>query len=240
MDIVQIPVLSDNYVYLLREPRQGLVAVVDPAEAEPVLAELARRSWRLTYILNTHHHGDHVGGNRRLVKETGCRVVGPRADQDRIPLIDETLGEGDTFAFGATEAKIFDVPGHTRGHIAYWFAAEAALFSGDVLFALGCGRLFEGTPQQMWTSLGKLMALPPATQIYGAHEYTEANLRFALSVDGDNATLRERGAKIQALRARGLPTVPSSIGEELATNPFLRAGNAQHFGELRSLKDGFR
>lgn len=240
MDIVQIPVLSDNYIYLLREPLQGQVAVVDPAEAEPVLAELGRRGWRLTHILNTHHHGDHVGGNRRLVKETGCKVVGPRADQDRIPLIDVTVGDGDTYAFGATVAKVFDVPGHTRGHIAYWFAAEGALFSGDVLFALGCGRLFEGTAQQMWASLGKLMALPAATQIYGAHEYTEANLRFALSVDGDNPALRERGAKIQALRAQGLPTVPSSIAEELATNPFLRAGNAKRFGELRLLKDGFR
>lgn len=223
LQIHQIPVLRDNYVYLARDPATGACAVVDPAVAEPVLAALDRLGWRLTHILNTHHHGDHVGGNRALKAATGCTIVGNRDDAGRIPGIDVKVTEGDVVALGDQRATVIDVSGHTRGHIAYWFPDSAAVFCGDALFALGCGRLFEGTPGQMWTSLAKLRDLPPETRVYCAHEYTQANARFALSLDPDNAALRARAAEIDALRAEGRPTVPSTIGEERATNPFLRA-----------------
>lgn len=221
--IRQIPVLKDNYVYLAHEPRTGATAVVDPAVAPPVLAALAQEKWRLTHILNTHHHNDHTGGNLALKEATGCTIVGPRADRARIPGIDVEVGDGDTYRLGEAEARVFDVPGHTRGHIAYWFKDSAALFCGDTLFLLGCGRLFEGTPEQMWRSLGKLKALPPETRIYCAHEYTQSNARFALTVEPQNAALVARAQRIDALRAAGQPTVPGTLAEELATNPFLRA-----------------
>lgn len=253
LDIVQIPVLNDNYVYLVHEPDQDLTAVVDPAVAGPVLAEADARGWRITHILNTHHHGDHVGGNREIQAATGCTIVGPRADAARIPGIEVQVGDGDFYNFGTARAKVFDVPGHTRGHIAYWFEADNALFCGDTLFALGCGRLFEGTPEQMWHSLGKLRQLPDETRVYCAHEYTQANARFALSVDPDNTRLKERAAAIDARRADGRPTVPSLLGEEKATNPFLRADAeplavhlnlpatdpARVFAEIRQRKDNF-
>ncbi|MDJ0684310.1 MAG: hydroxyacylglutathione hydrolase [Alphaproteobacteria bacterium] len=253
LDIRQIPVLSDNYVYLIRDQESGLVGVVDPAVPEPVLAEADRLGWTVTHIFNTHHHGDHVGGNRRIKAETGCTIVGPRADQDRIPGIDVALGDGETYDFGGSQALVFDVPGHTRGHIAFWFAESDALFCGDTIFALGCGRMFEGDPQQFWTSLSKLRALPDTAQVYCAHEYTQANARFALSVDGANADLVRRAAEIDAVRAEGKPTVPSRLGDEKATNPFLRAddpvlaGNVglagadpiAVFAEIRARKDNF-
>ena len=223
IDIEQIPVLKDNYVYLVRDRASGMVGVVDPAVSEPVEQRLKALGWTLTHILNTHHHGDHVGGNMALKAATGCTVVGPRADRDRIPGIDIAVGDGDVFRLGEAEAKVFDVPGHTRGHIAYWFGESDALFCGDTLFACGCGRMFEGTPQQMWTSLGKLKALPDATRVYCAHEYTQSNIRFALSIDGGNATLQARSRAVDALRADSKPTVPSTLAEERATNPFLRA-----------------
>jgi hydroxyacylglutathione hydrolase len=240
LTVVQLPVLTDNYIYLLHDEATGTTGVVDPAEAAPVLDELARRGWQLGWILNTHHHGDHVGGNAALVAATGCRVVGPRADQARIPLIQTPVADGDVFRLGASPARVFDTPGHTRGHIVYWFEQDAALFAGDTLFALGCGRLFEGSPEQMWESLAKLAALPPETRVYCAHEYTESNLRFALSVAPDDPALLARGQRVRALRAASLPTVPSTLGEELATNPFLRAGSAARFAELRRAKDSFR
>ncbi len=253
LDIRQIPVLSDNYVYLIRDEESGLVGVVDPAVPEPVLAEADRLGWTVTHIFNTHHHGDHVGGNRRIKAETGCTIVGPRADQDRIPGIDVALGDGETYDFGGSQALVFDVPGHTRGHIAFWFAESDALFCGDTIFALGCGRMFEGDPQQFWTSLNKLRALPDTAQVYCAHEYTQANARFALSVDGANADLLRRAAEIDAVRAEGRPTVPSQLGDEKATNPFLRADDPvlaanvglagadpiAVFAEIRARKDNF-
>lgn len=221
--IRQIPVLKDNYVYLLHEPETQATAAVDPSVAAPVAAALAREGWRLTHILNTHHHNDHTGGNLELKAATGCVIVGPRADRDRIPGIDVEVGDGDAYKLGAEEARVYDVPGHTRGHIAYWFGGSRALFCGDTLFLLGCGRLFEGTPAQMWQSLSKLKALPPETRVFCAHEYTQSNARFALTVEPGNRALVERAHHIDALRAEGKSTVPASLGEELATNPFLRA-----------------
>lgn len=254
LTIQQIPVLSDNYVYLVHAAATGETAVVDPAVAPPVLAALAENGWRLTHILNTHHHGDHTGGNLALKQATGCIIAGPRADAARIPGIDVQLGDGDRYRFGGEEAQVFDVPGHTRGHIAFYFPDSKALFCGDTLFALGCGRLFEGTPDQMWTSLGKLRALPDDTRIYCAHEYTQANARFAVTVDPDNADLTARAAAIDAARARNEPTVPDTMGLEKRTNPFLRAdapGVAEAvglagadpvavFAEVRQRKDSFR
>ncbi len=221
--IRQIPALRDNYVYLLHEPETGSTGVVDPSEAQPVLRTLAETGWRLTHILNTHHHPDHTGGNLELKRATGAIIVGPRADRDRIPGIDVEVGEGERYALGAATAQVFDVPGHTRGHIAYWFEDSRALFCGDTLFLMGCGRLFEGTPAQMWRSLGKLRGLPPETHVYCGHEYTQSNARFALTVEPENAALLARSRRVDALRAAGKSTVPGTMAEEVATNPFLRA-----------------
>jgi hydroxyacylglutathione hydrolase len=254
LEIVRIPCLTDNYVWLVREPGSGAVAVIDPADPGPVRAALDARGWRLTHILNTHHHADHVGGNLALKQATGCTIVGPRADRDRIPGIEVEVGDGDRYALGAETAEVLDVPGHTRGHIAYFFADSRALFCGDTLFALGCGRMFEGTPPQMWRSLARLRALPDDTLVHCAHEYTQSNARFALHVDPGNADLRARSAEIDALRARGAATVPSLLGVEKRTNPFLRADDpglarahgldagdpAAVFGFLRKSKDQFR
>ncbi|MBC8791611.1 MAG: hydroxyacylglutathione hydrolase [Tagaea sp. CACIAM 22H2] len=221
LEIIRIPVLKDNYVWLLHSGMT--VAVVDPAVEGPVVAELDRTGRRLTHILNTHHHNDHVGANLALKARYGCKIVGPLADRDRIPGIDLALAEGDAITLGDATAKVFDVPGHTRGHIAFWFADEKALFCGDTLFALGCGRLFEGTPDQMWNSLLKLRAMPDETLVCCAHEYTQSNARFAVTADPGNTRLAARAAEIDAMRAKGEATVPSLLGVEKATNPFLRA-----------------
>lgn len=253
LEIHQIPVLSDNYVYLARDAASGATAVVDPAVAEPVEAALERLGWTLTHILNTHHHPDHVGGNERLKARFACTVVGARADRERIPGIDVAVGDGDRYPLGESIAQVFDVPGHTRGHIAYWFEESAALFCGDTLFALGCGRMFEGTPAGFWNSLLKLRALPDSAQVYCGHEYTQSNARFAVTVEPDNAELAERAKQIDALRAEKRRTVPSALGEEKRTNPFLRADvpevqaavgmpgadPAAVFGEIRRRKDNF-
>jgi hydroxyacylglutathione hydrolase len=221
--IRRIPVLRDNYVYLLHDKDSVATAAVDPSVAPPVLAALQEEGWRLTHVLNTHHHNDHTGGNNELKAATGCTIVGPRADRDRIPGIDIAVADGETYRFGSEDARVYDVPGHTRGHIAYWFAKSRALFCGDTLFLMGCGRLFEGTPEQMWRSLSKLKALPPETMVYCGHEYTQANARFALTIEPQNRDLIARAERVNALRAEGKATVPGSMGEELATNPFLRA-----------------
>ena len=253
LDIHQIPVLNDNYVYLCRDPVTGACAAVDPAVAPPVLDALDRLGWKLSHILNTHAHGDHTGGNLELKRATGCRIIGARADSGAIPGMDVPVSEGDEVAIGSQTAKVFEVPGHTRGHIAYWFEDSKALFCGDTLFALGCGRMFEGTAQQMWSSLTKLRALPGDARVFCAHEYTNANADFALSVDPDNPALLARAKEIQALCKAGKPTVPSTLAEEISTNPFLRADDTalqqaaglagrdavSVFAEIRRRKDNF-
>lgn len=253
LEIVQIPALSDNYNYLLHDHESGKTAAVDPSEAAPTLHALQQRGWRLDMILNTHHHGDHVGGNRALQQQFDCEIYGYGPDAARIPGITHRLEEGDTVSVGAATAEVLFVPGHTLGHIAYHFAAEQALFCGDTLFSMGCGRLFEGTPTQMYSSLHRLAALPEGTRVYCAHEYTESNGRFALTLEPRNAALRQRMNTVQALRARGEPTVPSTMGEERATNPFLRsdaeeiratlhmvdAEAVDVFAEIRRRKDVF-
>ncbi|MGB0576192.1 MAG: hydroxyacylglutathione hydrolase [Alphaproteobacteria bacterium] len=253
LEIEQIPTRSDNYVYLIRESGQGKVGVVDPSDAEPVIEALDRRGWTLTHILNTHHHNDHTGGNLELKEKYGCEVVGPLADHDRIAGIDIDVADGDTYTFGDAVAKVFDTPGHTRGHIGFWFEESKALFCGDTLFALGCGRVFEGTFEQMWNSLGKLRALPDDTMVYCAHEYTQANAKFAVTIETSNQALIDRAAEIDALRAENKRTVPSLLGLEKETNPFLRADVASVaeavglpngspvdvFSEVRTRKDNF-
>ncbi len=240
LEITLVPCLSDNYAYLIRDPAGAAVGIVDPSEASPVQEALTDRGWHLTHIFNTHHHFDHTGGNLALKAAYGAKVIGPKADRDRIPGIDEAYGEGDRLTFGTRVAQIFDIPGHTSGHIALWFGEDQALFTGDTLFAMGCGRMFEGTPVQMWASLSKLAALPAETRVYCGHEYTEANGRFALAVEPDNPALRHRMDAVKALRAAGRPTIPSTIALELATNPFLRAGDVEKFAERRQAKDNFK
>lgn len=237
LEIELLPILGDNYCYLLWEPHEGVSAVVDPGTDAPVAARLEALGRGLDWILITHHHADHTGGNQGLKARFGCRIAGPAAEADKIPGIDVRLAEGDTLAVGAEAAAIIATPGHTRGHIAYHFPASRALFCGDTLFALGCGRLFEGDAAMMFASLGKLMALDDATRVYCGHEYTASNARFALTVDGGNADLVARAQEVDARRARGEPTIPSTIGLERATNPFVRAGSAAELGRIRALKD---
>lgn len=222
LEVHQFPCLSDNYGYLIHDPDAGVTATIDTPEVSAINAALAEKGWTLTHILNTHHHFDHAGGNLELKKQWGCTIVGARDDAARIPGIDEQVGDGDTFKFGHHEVNVFDVSGHTIGHIAFYFAEAEKLFCGDALFALGCGRLFEGTPAQMWGSLQKLIALPDNTGVYCAHEYTQANAAFALSVEPQNELLQARAKAIDVLRSKGQPTVPTTIGLEKDTNPFLR------------------
>lgn len=237
LEIVRIPVLSDNYVWLVHEPESGETMAVDPAVAEPVLAEAAARGWTITQIWNTHWHPDHTGGNAEIKAATGCTITGPAAESERIPTLDRKVAEGDSVALGKVTAQVLDVPAHTAGHIAFHFPTEQAAFVGDTLFAMGCGRLFEGTAAQMFANMRKLEALGDTTRVYCAHEYTQSNGRFALTVEPDNAALVARMDQVNAMRERGEPTVPTTIALEKATNPFLRATSVDELAERRAAKD---
>jgi hydroxyacylglutathione hydrolase len=253
LEIAVVPALSDNYVYLAHDADNGTTICVDPAEAAPVEKALAERGWKLTHILNTHHHGDHTDGNAALKAAHGAELIGPKAETARISGMDRTVAEGDTIDLGGHVARIFETPGHTTGHISVWFEADGALFSGDTLFPLGCGRMFEGNPPMFWASLSKLKALPDDTLVYSGHEYTQSNARFALSVDGDNAELVAYAREIDDKRAKGQATNPTDLGREKRTNPFLRADDpglaaavgrdvsdpALVFAEVRKRKDNF-
>ena len=225
-DVHLFTCLGDNYGALIHDPATGATAAIDVPEAEPVLAAAHARGWTISHILVTHHHADHVQGIEAVKAATGARVVANAADAHRIPLVDETVSPGGKARLGTLEAEVIDTPGHTVGHINYHFAADRVLFSGDTLFSLGCGRLFEGTPAQMWEALKVLRALPDDTAVYCGHEYTASNAKFALTVDPDNAALKARAEEVFRLREAGLPTLPTTIGQEKATNPFLRADDA--------------
>ena len=253
-EIEQVPCLKDNYVVLLHDTASGATACIDAPDAAPILAALSNRRWTLTEILVTHHHADHTQGIPALkARFPGARVVAPASEASKIGGVDLAVSEGDAVAVGGLAAKVIETPGHTAGHINYWFDAEKLLFSGDTLFALGCGRVLETPLETMWRSLEKLAALPPETQVYCGHEYTQSNARFALSVEPGNALLQERARVVDASRAHNNATVPSTIELELATNPFMRAKTpemqkalgmegadpAKVFAELRGRKDKF-
>jgi hydroxyacylglutathione hydrolase len=239
LEIVRIPAMSDNYIWLVHDKRTYKTAVVDPGVAAPVLAEIKKRGWKLNAILNTHWHPDHTGGNAELKSETGAIIIAPSGEGTRIPGADWLAGGNNKIKVGQHVAQILEVPGHTAGHIAYHFADDGILFVGDTLFAMGCGRLFEGTAAQMFKNMQLFRTLPPETVVYCAHEYTQANGRFALTVEPENEALQARMVEVDALRAAGEPTVPTTIGAELATNPFLRAESAEQLGERRAAKDAF-
>ncbi|WP_096785155.1 hydroxyacylglutathione hydrolase [Rhodobacter sp. CZR27] len=253
LELVTVPCLGDNYAYLVHDAATGATAVVDVPDAAPIRAALAGHGWALSGILLTHHHVDHVAGVDELRAETGARVLGAAADAHRLPRLDAALGEGDSITIGSEEGRVIEVPGHTVGHIAFHFPASALVFTGDSLMALGCGRLFEGTPAMMWQSLRKLSALPPDTLVCSGHEYAEANARFARTLEPENPALILRSGSIAAARREGRPTVPSQLSDEMATNPFLRANvaalkaavgmpdapDAEVFAEIRARKDKF-
>ncbi len=236
---------------LIHDPASNATASIDAPDASAVSAALAEKGWSLTHILTTHYHADHTGGNEALKSQTGCTIVGPRAEARRVPGIDVEVGQGDSFEFGSFEVRVMDTPGHTAGHISYWIPDASVAFVGDTLFAMGCGRLFEGDAKMMWNSISKITALPPGTVLYCGHEYTQSNGEFALTVEPGNEALQARMDEVRALRADGQPTLPTTLARELETNPFLRADSAEiqanlglegHelwevFGAVRAAKD---
>ncbi|MAN74002.1 MAG: hydroxyacylglutathione hydrolase [Henriciella sp.] len=252
IEIHQFPCLKDNYGFLAHDPESGTTVAIDTPDGEKYLIEASNRGWTIDEIWNTHWHPDHAGGNELIKKETGCRILGPAGEAEKIPGIDQDLSGGDEIGLGDMKVNIIDVPGHTLGHIAYHIPSAKTAFVGDALFALGCGRVFEGDADMMWKSLSRLKALPADTTIYCAHEYTQANARFALSVDPDNPALTAYAKEVEAKRSRGDWTVPTVLSRELEANPFLRADDADlqaamghagdpvaTFAEIRARKDSF-
>lgn len=253
LEILTIPCLSDNYAFLAHDAASGQTMAVDVPEAGPILQALKDTGWTLSHVLLTHHHADHIDGVPELLAAAPAQVIGAAADAHRLPPLDIAVREGDKIVIGGDEGHVIDVSGHTIGHIAVHFPQSCAVFTADSLMALGCGRVFEGTKPQMWDSLQKLAALPPETTVYSGHEYTQSNAKFALSVDPSNPALISRASAVEAARAKGQPTVPSTLAEELATNPFLRATDpdlqahlgmagadpAEVFAEIRTRKDCF-
>lgn len=251
LEIHQFPCLSDNFGVLIHDPSSNLTAAIDAPAADAVAAALAEKGWTLTHILTTHHHADHTAGNLELKARTGCTIIGPKGEAERIPGIDKAVGEGDSFTFGAFRVNVLDTPGHTAGHITYHLPEAKVAFVGDTLFAVGCGRVIEGDMPMMWTSLTKLIALPPDTAIYCGHEYTQSNIKFALTVEPGNEALKRRASEVDALRAAGKPTLPTTMAQELATNVFLRVASPEIqerlgmqgrsaweiFGEIRERKN---
>jgi hydroxyacylglutathione hydrolase len=234
-----VPILSDNYAWKLREAASGAIAIVDPADPGPIIAAIERAGGRLDMILLTHHHADHVAGTDAVRARFNCPVVGAAADAHRLPKLDQAVREGDTVRLGGAEARVIDTPGHTRGQINFYFPDGGVLLSGDTLFSLGCGRLIEGTAEEMFASLRKLAALPADTLVCCGHEYTTSNARFALTVEPDNTALRARVEEVRRQRESNQPTVPSRLGDEMAANPFLRAPDAASFARIRAQKDAF-
>ncbi|WP_375395436.1 hydroxyacylglutathione hydrolase [uncultured Sphingomonas sp.] len=239
LEIVRVPVLGDNYAWLIHDPETRDTVAIDPGEAQPVLDAAAARGWTVGQVWTTHWHPDHTGGNAAM-KAAGARITGPAAEADKIATLDVQVGEGDTVAIGGQVAAVMLVPGHTAGHIAFHLAAEPAIFTGDTLFAMGCGRLFEGTPAQMFANMQRYAALPDETLVYCGHEYTQGNGRYALVAEPDNAAIVARMTVVDGARARGEATVPTTIGQERATNPFLRANDVESFAAIRVGKDNFR
>ena len=239
IEIVRVPVLADNYAWLIHDSDSDETVAIDPGEAAPVQAMAAQWDWTIGQVWTTHWHPDHTGGNVAL-RAAGARITGPAAEADRIPTLDETVGEGDVVRIGTEVAHVLHVPGHTAGHIAFHLPDIGAIFTGDTLFAMGCGRLFEGTPAEMFANMQRYATLPDDTQVYCGHEYTQANGRFALAIEPDNAALAARMTDVDAMRERGEPTIPTTIGLERATNPFLRALTPEELGDLRRRKDEFR
>jgi hydroxyacylglutathione hydrolase len=238
LEIVAVPAFSDNYIWLVRDEASGETAVVDPGDAAPALAEAERRGWPITQVWNTHWHPDHTGGNAAVKAATGCTVSGPAAET--IAVRDVALAEGDAIRIGGHARRVIAIPGHTLGHVALVFEEDRIAFVGDTLFAMGCGRLFEGTAQQMHDSLSRLAALPEDTALYCGHEYTLANARWAAHAEPGNAAIAERLRQVEQLRAEGKITLPTTVAQERATNPFVRAADWQELGRLRADKDSFR
>ncbi|HEV2595684.1 MAG TPA: hydroxyacylglutathione hydrolase [Sphingomicrobium sp.] len=238
MEIIPVPAFSDNYLWLVHDGRSGESAVIDPGTAAPVLAQARLRGWNVSQVWNTHWHPDHTGGNLEIKEALGALISGPASEQ--IPGRDVGLHEGDEIRLGECVGRVIEVPGHTLGHIAFMFYDQQIAFVGDTLFAMGCGRLFEGTPEQMYRSLDRITSLPAETQLYCAHEYTLSNARFAAHAEPQNAAIARRLTEVQHLREEGKITVPTTVAKERETNPFVRATNVAEFARLRKEKDSFR
>ena len=253
LEVFMFPCLSDNYGFLIHDPIEGLTATIDTPEVPVIEEALNQKGWALTHIINTHHHYDHAGGNLELKKKTNCKIIGPLADKDRIPGIDITIEHGEKFNFGSFDVQAFHTPGHTTGHMVYHFESQNIAFVGDTIFAMGCGRLFEGTPEQMLKSLDLIMSWPDETLLYCAHEYTQTNAEFAITVDGKNKDLIKRKSEVESMREDSIPTVPTTLDLEKKTNPFLRSDDqeirlelgmlestrTEVFAEIRNRKDQF-